>query len=144
MSTATPPPAAPPPALGQSLIASLEAGAADDKAADEGLKHAYVVTLKGSGEEAIHYDDQGPDAVYARRTTEAWGRRFVRFADDSIVDPAEVARVRPVTSEEAEEIAAEGEAEEEHKFEAVELLKRALEATKSTAPATTPPQAPPA
>ena len=141
MSSATPPPTAtaPLPVLGQSLIASLEAGAAEEQSAAEELKHAYLVTLKGSGEERIHYDDQGPEVVYGRRTTEVWGRRFVRFADDSLVDPGEVAAVRPVTPEEAQEITAEAEAEEEHKFEAVEFLKRALAATHAT-----PPQAPPA
>ena len=97
--TASPPPAAPTAGVGQSLIGHLEENAARERTLDQ----AYVVTLKGSGEERVHWDDAPPDRLFAKTPERVWGRPFVRFADGSLVDPAEVADIRPISPEEAAE-----------------------------------------
>jgi len=141
-------PAPPSAGIGRSLLGDLAAAAE----AERPFARAYVVTLRGSEAERVHYDDDAPEKLFLRAPVRAWGKAFLRFADDSLVDPLEVAEIRLATSEEAADIAAEAEdggdeedaAPGEHVFDAIEDLKRALAAvTLDRRPAIFPP-APPA
>ena len=131
--------------IGRSLLGDLAATVE----AERPFARAYVVTLRGSEAERVHYDDEPPEKLFLRAPVRVWGQTFLRFSDDSLVNPAEVAELRLVTSEEAAEIESEAEGEEEpedtaapaeHVFDAIEDLKRALAAvTVDRRPAIFPP-----
>lgn len=115
---------APAEGIGQSLIGELAKADEALTALDKG----FEVTFKGSGEQILAQDHSPLHDVMQRTTISAWGLRWAVFADGTAVQPAEIAGIRPLTSE---EIAAAEEEEEESGEEpipAVLELQKALEA----------------
>lgn len=82
---------------GRSFLDALPAVEAKIEA-ENPPERGLMLTLK-SGEERPALDDRPAEVLYGLRLTDAWGRKFVLFADGSLVDPAEVAHARPLVKE---------------------------------------------